>query len=89
MKHRGIELFIVTCHFFLLDLVVNDVTGSKLPLDIFNGNSHIYHKHHCVIHKVGNFIHGFSLIVSLAGNNYLGAFLADFLENLICTLTEK
>ena len=82
-------LFIVTCHFFLLDLMVNDMTGGELLLDILNGYSHIHHKHHCVVHKVGNFIYGFSLIISLTCYDYLGALLTDFLENLVSTLAEK
>jgi hypothetical protein len=42
-----------------------------------------------VVHKVRNFIDGFSLIVSLACDYNLGTLLTDFFKNLISTLTEQ
>jgi len=76
-------------HFFLLDLVVDDVAGGKLLLYIVYGYAHLYHEHHEVIRQIRKLLHGFALVASLASDDNFRGFLADLLENLIDALVEE
>ena len=58
--------------------MIDYMTGSKLAVNVLDTNAHLHHKHHCVISKVGKFVNRFGLIVCLARDYNLGAFLADF-----------
>ena len=77
------------CHFFLLYLMVDNVTRGKLALDIVNGNSHLNHKNKHVVTEIADLIHGFGFIVCLTRDNYLGTLLANLLEDLIDSLFKE
>ena len=60
------------CHFFLLDLVVNNMTGSQLLVDILQGDAGLQHQYHYMVGKIGNLVDGFLFVLSLGGNDNLG-----------------
>ena len=70
-------------HFFLLNLVVNDVVGSQFIVDVLQRNAHLDHQHHNVIGKIGNFVNGFLFVVSLTRNDDFGTFLAHLFKDLV------
>ena len=69
--------------------MVDYVARSKLVSDVVKRDAHFYHKHHNVINEVGYFVYRLCFIVSLACDDYLGAFLTDFFEDLINSLFKK
>ena len=79
----------VLLHFFLLDLMVNDVALCKLSGNLVEGNTHFDHENGDMIEQVGNFINRFSLVAALCSDDDLGAFLADLLENLVDSFFKK
>ena len=76
-------------HFFLLDLVVDDVAGGQLPADFLRGDAGFRHQHQGVVHQVCNLVDGLPFVLSLSGDDHLGTFLPDFFQNLIKTLPEE
>ena len=69
--------------------MVDNVARSKLLLDILNGNAHLHHHNEDVIGKVADLVDGLCLIVCLARDNDLGAFLANLLKNFINSLFKE
>ena len=69
--------------------MVNDVSACQLTVNILDRNTHLRHKHHCVIRKVGKLVDCLTLIVCLGGNNNLGGFLAHFFEYFVYSLLEQ
>ena len=74
---------VISGHFFLLNLVVDYVAGSKLTVNILNRYAHLNHKHHCVIQKIGKLIFYFFRVGILGGNDNFCCLLSHFLENLV------
>ena len=69
-------------HFFLFDLVVNDMTRSKLLLYVLQTNPRLDHQYHNMIAKVGNFIDSLGLILGLSRDDDLGTLFAHLFQNL-------
>ena len=59
--------------------MIDDVAGGKLIVDVLKVNAHLHHQDHHVVAKVGDLIHGLLLVVRLARDDDLGAFLAHLL----------
>ena len=76
-------------HFFLLDLMVNNVTGGKLAVNVFQGNSRLDHQNHHMVGKIGDLVDRFRLVLSFCGNDDLGGFLAHLFQDLIQALFKK
>ena len=76
-------------HFFLLDLVVDDVTGGELAMDILKRDAHLNHQDHYVVGKIGNFVNGFLFVICFTRNNDLSTFLTNLFEDLIYSLFKK
>ena len=69
--------------------MVDDVSRRKLTMNVLHRDAHIHHQHHHVVCKVCDLVDRLLLVVSLARDNHLGAFLAHLLEYLIPSLFEK
>ena len=76
-------------HFLLLDLVIHHMAAGQLGEDVLGLNAHFDHQNHHMIGQIGDFKDGLLPIAALSGDDDLGAFLADLLENLIDALLEQ
>ena len=65
----------------LLDLMVYDVSGGQLAVDILHRNAHLSHQNHDVIGQIRDFVDSLLFIVALGTDDDLGAH--SFLDN--CT----
>ena len=68
-------------HLLLLDLMVYDVSGGQLAVDILHRNAHLGHEHHDVVGQIRDFVDSLLFIVALGTDDDLGAH--SFLDN--CT----
>ena len=57
---------LVLRHFFLFYFLIDNMAGSQLLVDIFQGNTHLNHQHQHVIAKIGNFINRFLFVIRFA-----------------------
>ena len=59
-------------HLLLLYLMVNDVTGGKLLVNVLQGNTHLDHQYHDVVCEIGDLVDGLLLVVCLARDDEKG-----------------
>ena len=58
-------------------------------MDILQRNAGLKHQHHHMVGKVCDFVNGFLFVLSLGGDDDLGALLANLFQNLIQTLFKE
>ena len=79
----------IRCHLLLLDLVVNDVAGGQLAVNVLYRNTHLGHEHHDVVGKVSDLVDRLLLVTVLSADDDLSAFLAHLLKDLVQTLVKE
>ena len=70
-------------NYFLFDLFVDYMSGCQFCSDVIQRDSHFNHQHHQMVHQIGNFVNGFSLVAALCTDDDLCALFTDLFENLV------
>ena len=69
--------------------MVNDVAGGELPVYVLHADPGLDHQHHHMVGEVCDLVARLFLVLSLGGDDDLGALLADLLEDLVEALPEE
>ena len=76
-------------HFFLLDLVVDDMAGCQFLMDVLQGDALLDHQHHHMVGKIRDLVDGLRPVMVLGGDDHLGALLAHLFQDLVDALLEQ